>query len=61
MELDLENDLMLSQEDIEYLKRNRLSNDTPPDLSAYLAFLEGIRAFYTRKPPIRPYCSDFEL
>jgi len=53
MELDLENDLMLSQEDIEYLKRNRLSNDTP--------LLEGIRAFYTRKPPIRPYCSDFEL
>ncbi len=62
MELDLENDLLLSTDDRQYMKTARQGEGGPsPDLSAYLAFLEDIGAFQTRKPPARPFSTDFDL
>jgi len=61
MEIDLERDLVLSEEDLESMRSPRGIHEHPPDLLTYLAFLEEIRAFYVPKPLAGPFSTDFVL
>ncbi len=61
MELDLEQDLLLSQEDIRAMRKARSVPVDTFDLSRYLNFLEAIGAFLVPAPPIRKDFPDFEL
>ncbi|OEU55011.1 MAG: hypothetical protein BA868_08885 [Desulfobacterales bacterium C00003106] len=57
--IDLETDLLLSQKDIAFMKKNHFQNDR--DLEAYLDFLEAIDAFESRKVKTKFYEAEFEL
>lgn len=59
--LDLERDLLLTEEDVGYMKKTRFAKAGKVDLGAYLDFLEEIGAFNTRKTQFKIYPCDFEL
>ncbi|RJR34250.1 MAG: hypothetical protein C4576_26865 [Desulfobacteraceae bacterium] len=61
MSLDLERDLLLTEEDLAYMARTRLQKEDKIDLGVYLDFLEEIGAFDTNKTEFTVYPSDFEL
>jgi hypothetical protein len=59
--LDLERDLLLTEEDVGYMEKTRFEKAGKIDLEAYLDFLEEIGAFNTRKTQFKIYPCDFEL
>lgn len=59
--LDLERDLLLTEEDVGYMGKTRFEKAGKVDLGAYLDFLEEIGAFNTPKTQIKIYPCDFEL
>lgn len=61
MNLDLEKDLLLSEEDRAFMKRSRCEDNRGLDLEIYLDFLEEIGAFSSPKPAGKAFAHDFEL
>ena len=57
--LNLDSDLPLTPEDFRAMKR--APRGRHPDLAAYIAWLEEIGAFKTRKPDPKIYTERFEL
>ncbi|PKN29021.1 MAG: hypothetical protein CVU64_10340 [Deltaproteobacteria bacterium HGW-Deltaproteobacteria-21] len=59
--LDLERDLLLTEEDVWYMEKIRFENAGKVDLEAYLDFLEDIGAFSTKEIEFKIYPCNFEL
>lgn len=59
--LDLEQDLLLTEEDVWYMEKTRFEKAGKIDLDAYLDFLEDIGAFNTPGSRVKVYPCDFEL
>jgi hypothetical protein len=58
-DLDLENDLLLSSKDVEFMRKASSQNVQP--LESYLDFLEDIDAFGSKKVKTEFYDIEFEL
>lgn len=58
-ELNLEEDLLLSREDVAYMNQVRIDPD--PDLGKYFDFLEAVGAFDGQAPEKIFYDEEFEL
>ena len=59
--LDLERELLLTDEDLRYMQKARLEKTGKVDLVAYLDFLEQIGSFKSKKSRTKFYDCDFEL
>jgi hypothetical protein len=59
LDLDLENDLLLSSNDLAFIRKNN-SQDTQ-GLESYLNFLDDIDAFESKKIKTEFYEAEFEL
>lgn len=58
-EVNLEEDLLLSREDVAYMNQVRIDPD--PDLGKYFDFLEAVGAFDGQAPEKIFYDEEFEL
>ncbi len=58
-DLDLENDLLLSSKDVEFMRK--ASSQNVRTLESYLDFLEDIDAFGSKKVKSEFYEAEFEL
>ncbi|MBW1863574.1 MAG: hypothetical protein JRJ02_14575 [Deltaproteobacteria bacterium] len=58
-DLDLENDLLLSSKDVEFMRK--ASSQNVRTLESYLDFLEDIDAFGSKKVKAEFYAAEFEL
>ena len=61
MSLDLEHDLLLTDEDLRYIRKARLEVAGSIDMEAYLDFLEEIGAFMVKNTRLTLFPCDFEL
>ncbi len=58
-DLDLENDLLLSPNDLAFMRKN--NSQDAQDLESYLNFLDDIDAFESKKIKAEFYEVEFEL
>jgi len=58
-DLDLENDLLLSSNDLAFMRKN--NSQDAQDLESYLNFLDDIDAFESKKIKTEFYKAEFEL
>ena len=58
-DLDLENDLLLSSNDLAFMRKN--NSQDAQDLESYLDFLDDIDAFESKKIKTEFYEAEFEL
>jgi len=58
-DLDLENDLLLSSNDLTFMRKN--NSQDAQDLESYLNFLDDIDAFESKKIKTEFYEAEFEL
>jgi hypothetical protein len=58
-DLDLENDLLLSSNDLAFMRKN--NSQDAQDLESYLNFLDDIDAFESKKIKTEFYDAEFEL
>ena len=59
--LNLEQDLLLTEEDLRYMEKTRFEKPGEVDIGAYIDFLEEIEAINTKRTPVKIYPCDFEL
>ena len=58
-DLDLENDLLLSSNDLAFMRKN--NSQDAQDLESYLDFLDDIDAFKSKKIKTEFYKAEFKL
>ena len=58
-DIDLENDLLLSLNDLAFMRKN--NSQDAQDLESYLDFLDDIDAFESKKIKTEFYEAEFEL